>query len=122
MLVTSVILDVYNYFKKSKKSKLAFFSLYLYAIGIGGSILIPFSFLEQDNKTLYYSICLTALCMTSATFFVFSIFALLTQKRAYVYVGSIITSLVIATIGIFVWNVMSIMLLSQKKNVYIVKI
>ena len=81
-------------------------TFYGFALFLGGSVsTMGYVFDTKQSKEEFYSMCISALIMTGATFFTFSIFALLTTKRLVIYAGSIVLSLLLSLISLFVFNV-----------------
>lgn len=90
----------------STYKKLNALTFYLYAFGIGGSIGLLRTEMSPKDLVLFHQICMSAFIMTTALFGTFSIFAVVTNKRLGIYLGSTILCLIIGIINIFIWNVM----------------
>ena len=108
LMFASLVFDLYNCCcSRNKNEKLRYVSYVFYAIGLGGGFGAATYSMTLAQRESYYQMCLSALLMTGLTFFSFSIFAILTQKRLAIYIGSMVLSLILAIISLFVFNVMA---------------
>ncbi|MCQ2818277.1 MAG: Bax inhibitor-1 family protein [archaeon] len=106
LFIASIVLDIYNICTNHKNSKLRYASFGMYAFCVGGLAGCVTQNFSPSEKELYYQLCLSAFMMTTLTFFSFSVFAFLTQKRVAIYLGSLLTSLILGIIGLFIYNIM----------------
>ena len=79
-------------------------ALFGYAFSVGGILGNNLSLLGYNEKLLNYRICITAFSYTVLIFGLFSLFATITVNRPAIYGLSLITSLVLSIISIFIWN------------------
>ena len=92
--------------RSSLYSTLNVLTFYGFAMFLGSSVsTMGYTFDTKQSKEEFYSMCISALIMTGATFFTFTLFALLTSKRLIIYAGSSVLSLVLSLISFFVFNV-----------------
>ena len=80
-------------------------ALFGYAFSFGGFLGNNLSMLGYYDKLLNYRFCITALSYTVLIFGLFSLFATITVNRSAIYGLSLITSLVLSIISIFIWNI-----------------
>lgn len=103
----SLIADISAIFisKSSRLSKnVQLISFYCYALSLGGLLGNNISDLDCQSKVVGYRVCLSALSGCICIFVVFSVFSALTSKRLFIYSLSVISSLVLSIISIFVFN------------------
>lgn len=92
--------------RSSLYSKLNVLTFYGFALFLGSSVsTMGYVFDTKQSKEEFYSMCISALIMTGATFFTFTVFALLTSKRVIIYAGSAVLSLLLSVISWFVFDV-----------------